>query len=235
MIKNLKKIKSEKLAFLFADNLKNDKIHHGFSTRFNHYNEADYLIVHQIHSDNILIIDSPIDLPFSSFRDYEADGIITNQPRIPIAIRTADCIPLLLFDHKKKIIAAIHAGWKGVGKNIVGKAVKKMQEVFKTCPSDILAAIGPCIRGCCYEVDNRVKNLFEQNGIKWQEYSYKSRVGHFFIDLLTIVIDQLLDANLNLKNIQTFSICTSCHVDIFFSYRKEGGIFGEQLNFIELA
>ncbi|MBW1973134.1 MAG: polyphenol oxidase family protein, partial [Deltaproteobacteria bacterium] len=136
---------------------------------------------------------------------------------------------------KKKIIAAIHAGWKGVGKNIVGKAVKKMQEVFKTCPTDILAAIGPCIRGCCYEVDNRVKNLFEQNGIKWQEYSYKSRVGHFFIDLLTIVIDQLLDANLNLKNIQTFSICTSCHVDIFFSYRKEGGIFGEQLNFIELA
>ena len=198
----------------------------------------------QVHSDIIYVVE---DEPSA---DLPGDGLVTNTPGLLLGIQTADCLPVLLVDAKRRVVGAVHAGWRGTLANIVKKAVGEMRLRFGTSARDVKAAIGPGIHGCCYEVGPEVSEKFHS------QFSYADELfrevrdsdpvhekypllfmnarapGHgpdepkIFLDLVAANTRQLLDAGLSPKNIQSSPLCTSCRKDLLFSYRGEKGKTG---------
>lgn len=199
------------------------------------------LSLKQIHSDVIHVFDSQPSSPCSG------DASITNRPGLLLAVQTADCVPILLVDPKKRAIAAIHAGWRGTLARIAAKTVGAMQMHFATNPRDVLAAIGPSIGPCCYEVGTEVATQFlsqfadaptyfeefrtgdEPNPIQWLNMmppGHQPPPKGVLLDLRKANRSQLLTAGLRSQNIHTIDLCTACRPDLLFSYRKEGSATG---------
>jgi len=201
----------------------------------------------QIHSDLIHFVDE-------NLKQVPAgDGLITSTPGILLAVQTADCLPVILVDKKRRTIGVFHAGWRGTLKRIVEKGVGEMQRYFGTRPADLRAAIGPGIRGCCYQVGSEVKSAFESqfgysNDLfretketdeiheKYPLLFLTSRApGHsqlpkqIFLDLAHANRRQLLDAGVPARNISDIGLCTSCWTDLFFSHRAEKGVTGRMM------
>ncbi|RIH65681.1 peptidoglycan editing factor PgeF [Mariniphaga sediminis] len=152
----------------------------------------------------------------------ETDALVTNQPEICLCVQTADCVPVLLFDTKRKTIAAIHAGWRGTVQKIVEKAVRKLTASYKTSPSDILAVIGPSIGPEVYEVGTEVVEAALEN-IPNASSSLKKNVwGKFHFNLWEANRQILLDTGLSSPNIQIFGECTFHEKEKYFSARREG-------------
>ena len=189
--------------------------------------------VRQNHGTDILVIDAPNE-DFSHFSGLEADAIITNQPGVMIGVTVADCVPILLFDPVKKVIAAVHAGWQGTAARITAQAVAGMKQVFGSRPGDIQAAIGPCINSCCYEVDQPVKDGFKAQPDLWNAVAEPAGSGKWRLDLALANRIQLEDAGLQLAAIQTLAHCVCCQKEWFFSYRRDEGETGRQMGFIML-
>lgn len=189
--------------------------------------------VRQSHGSDILVIDAPND-DFSHFAGLEADAIITNQAGIMIGVTVADCVPILLLDPVKKVIAAVHAGWQGTAARITEKAVQGMCTVFGSRSADIKAAIGPCIGPCCYEVDKPVKDGFKNHETPWDAVAQASGTGKWRLDLALANRIQLEEAGLMIGSIQTDGQCVCCHKEFFFSYRRDAGETGRQIGFIML-
>ncbi len=201
----------------------------------------------QIHSDVIHLFDTA---PAETCR---GDASVTNRPGLLLAVQTADCVPILLVDPKKRAIAAVHAGWRGTLQRIVTKAIGKMQMEFGTKPADLLAAIGPSIGGCCYEVGTEVAIQFqsqfaeapdwfdefrtgdEPNPIQWLNMmppGHQPPPKNVLLDLRKANRSQLLGAGLRTPNISFSDLCTACRRDLFFSYRKEGAQSGRLFSVI---
>lgn len=201
----------------------------------------------QIHSDVVRLFDSTPSEP------CKGDASITNRPGLLLAIQTADCVPILLVDPKKRAIAAIHAGWRGTLARIAAKTVGKMQMHFATNPRDLLAAIGPSIGPCCYEVGTEVATQFlsqfadapayfdefrtgdEPNPIQWLNMmppGHQPPPKGVLLDLRKANRSQLLSAGLRPQNIHTIDLCTACHPDLLFSYRKRGPQSGRLMSII---
>ena len=206
----------------------------------------------QVHGDVIYRVGSPEDCA----NPCTGDGLITNVPGILLAIQTADCLPVLLVDPRKRAVGAFHAGWRGTFKRIVEKGVGAMQQHFGSDPKKILAAIGPGIHACCYEVGRDLRTQFEA------QFSYAKELfievsnydpvrekypmlfltarapGHsdlgpqIHLDLVDANRRQLLDAGVPAKNISASDLCTSCRTDILFSHRKERGNTGRMMGVI---
>jgi YfiH family protein len=189
--------------------------------------------VNQVHGSDILVIDEPNE-DVSHFLGIEGDAIITNQPGIMIGVCVADCVPILLMDQEKKVIAAVHAGWKGTASKLVSKTVAGMKSLFDCSPKKLQAVIGPCIGKCCYEVDIPVKQAFTQNGLVWDSCAEKSGEGTWKLDIAAVNRDLLLAAGLPANQIQTSDMCVCCHRELFFSYRRDGAETGRQMGFIML-
>ncbi len=201
----------------------------------------------QIHSDLIHRVDSrPDHLP-------TGDGLITNTPGLLLGVQTADCLPVILVDRKRKVVGIFHAGWRGTVKRIVEKGVGEMRRCFGTKPGDIQAAIGPGIQKCCYEVGDEVREKFRSQFAYADELFYETKEsdsirerypllfltarapGHselprkLFLDLVAANRRQLLDAGVAGKNIVRPSLqdlCTACHPELLFSHRAERGVTG---------
>ncbi len=170
--------------------------------------------VHQVHSNNFVYIDK--NFKFKKNKKIKADAIITNQRKVPIAVLTADCVPVLLYDNKKNIVAAIHAGWKGAFKGIINNVISFMQK--KGCKKkDIFAAVGPCIGRKSYNVKDDFKKKFLKKDINNKAYfSYKKNTIYF--NLPSYVRSQLKFnkiTNIDMKNIDTFNKKNN-----FFSARR---------------
>lgn len=191
-----------------------------------------FLTVKQVHGDNILMIDDPAYL-FHSCKPLEYDGIITNQPGLAIGIKTADCVPILLVDQVKHVIGVIHAGWRGTALNIAAKAVSQFQSSYSSKTQDLLAAIGPAIGPCCYQVDRQVYDAMssDASSLCFQACKEKDR---WMFDLPFLNKQQLIAAGLLSEKIDTSGLCTSCLSDLFYSHRGESGKTGRQLNFLML-
>ncbi len=188
-----------------------------------------FIVANQTHSSNIKIIYSKSELGWSSENSAisNCDALITNQKNIALTILTADCVPILLFDPKKGVVSAVHAGWRGTEKKIVIKTIEKMIEEFGSNPKDIIAGIAPSIGRCCYEVDSEVAKKFTSYNNPFD------RVGDkYMLDLPLINQEQLLTIGLKENNIELSNICTSCEVNNYFSYRKEGGCSGRFMSII---
>jgi polyphenol oxidase len=203
----------------------------------------------QIHSDVIQVFDTAPGEP------CKGDASITNHPGLLLAMQTADCVPILLVDPKKRAIAAIHAGWRGTLARIVTKTIGLMQMHYATRPSDLLAAIGPSIGPCCYEVGTEVATQFlsqfhdapdyfdefrtgdEPNPIQWLNMmppGHQPPPKGVLLDLRKANRSQLLAAGLRPQNIHTSDLCTACRPDLLFSYRKEGPHAGRLMSVIAL-
>lgn len=190
--------------------------------------------VTQTHGTDLLVIDSP-NSDYSHFLKLECDGIITNQPGIMIGVCVADCAPLILLDPVMKAAAVLHAGWKGTAGKIAQKGVEALVSLFGCDPSAILAAVGPTIGRCCYEVDAPVRDAFNGQGGCWGKYSIETDDGNWQLDLPLANVHQLLQAGIHRNNIETTELCVSCNQDKFFSFRRDGGDTGRQMGFIMLS
>ncbi len=176
-------------------------------------NVSDIVLLNQIHSNKFIFIDK-------KFKFYKkkikADAIITDQKKIPIAVLTADCVPILLYDTKKNIIAALHAGWKGAFKGIIGKVVNFMLKKGSK-RKDIIAAIGPCINARSYNVKENFKKRFLKKNIK-NKIFFSNKNNMIFFNLPNYVKNQLIInriINIDMKNIDTFP-----RKNNFFSARR---------------
>lgn len=190
--------------------------------------------VRQNHGSDVLVIDEPND-DFSHYLSLECDAIVTNQPGVMIGVTVADCVPILLSDPVKRVVAAVHAGWQGTAAQITAQTVAGMQRLFGTKPQDLQAAIGPCIGPCCYEVDQPVKDSFGKHNTPWEPVAEASTPGHWRLDMALANRLQLEEAGVPVAAIQTAGICVCCHKESFFSYRRDGGETGRQMGFIMLS
>jgi polyphenol oxidase len=190
--------------------------------------------INQCHGLDLLVIDAP-NPDYGHFQKLECDGIVTNQRGLMITVGVADCVPVLLLDPEKGVAAALHAGWKGTAGGICGKGVKAMVDVFSCDPHRIVAAVGPAIGSCCYEVDAPVIDAFKASSQPWEEFATEKTGGKWMFDLASANVEQLMGAGLPGKNVQKSALCVSCSRDLFFSYRRDGGDTGRQMGFIMLT
>lgn len=193
----------------------------------------------QVHGDNVHVI-SDLQFPICDSESrpqkienqIEADAIITNIKDLPIGVFTADCLPIILADTKRRAVGIIHAGRVGTSLEISKKTVVTIKDVFGISANDIIAAIGPGIGGCCYEVDNESINPFRENLSYWKKIAVKKSDRKWMLDLNKANKLQLMELGLKSENIITSDFCTSCRNDKFFSYRKEGKLAGRMISFV---
>ena len=190
-----------------------------------------FLVVNQVHGDAIFVIKQHGSF-FSTRDELNYDAIVTNRTNLAICIKTADCVPVFIVDKVKKVIAVVHAGWKGTALEISAKVIKLMQNQYRTQPQDILAAIGPSIGHCCYEVDATAADAFGCH--KNSEYFLfpGKKKDKWMLDLPEANRRQLMDAGVPENSIDVSGYCTTCNQDMFFSHRGSGGITGRQVNFM---
>lgn len=190
--------------------------------------DFDVVLANQTHSNNVVVIKERKTLGWKNHGDAisDCDALVTNQKNILIGVLTADCVPVLLFDKTKEVIAVVHAGWKGTKAQIVLKTIEKMIDAFDSNTKDIYAIIAPCIGSCCYEVSSDVADNFNDS------VKQNMQNGKFMLDLKKENYNQLINAGLEKENIEVSNKCTSCDSDSFFSYRKEQECSGRFLSFI---
>lgn len=193
----------------------------------------EIVTVTQVHGDRLLMIDETLQDRRPN-GPLEYDGIITRAPGIPVGIKTADCVPLLLADRRRRVVGAVHAGWKGTALGIAAKAARVFMETLSSAPGDLVAAIGPAIGPCCYEVDGAVFHRFDHSGKGPTVFTDGREEGKWMLDLSAANRFQLEGVGIPRENILSADICTSCRHDTFFSHRGEGGDTGRQLSFIML-
>lgn len=182
----------------------------------------------QVHGDRIRTI-TKVDCSkgIAKISDFsEVDGLVTSVPNIGLVTVYADCVPIYLLDPKQKIIALVHAGWRGTELRIAAKAVKTMMSEFKSRPEDCLAAIGPSIGSCCYEVDKAVMDKFSQSFADIDEFSSYKGNNKYMLDLWKANKVVLKEIGILDRNIITSGLCTMCGQDTFFSYRRDHGLTG---------
>jgi YfiH family protein len=186
------------------------------------FDPSRLILLDQMHLDRILLLKKPTP-PLPS--PLEFDALITNCPDTFLGILTADCLPIFVVDQEKKVIAAIHAGRQGTALGITAKTLRKMEEEFGCRSKHLLIAMGPSIGPFCYEIDEKV---FQQ---EWEPFSALRGAGKWMVDLAQINIGQMKKEGIEEEQVSWIHLCTHCHGDLFFSYRKEGRT-GRQLSFI---
>jgi len=154
------------------------------------------------------------------------DALISQTPKILLAVKTADCVPILLGDPKTGAFAAIHAGWRGTSSSIVMCATEQLQSEYGTRAADLRAAIGPAANSCCYEVGGEVVKVFKERFPQSDHLFTPTREGHARIDLHAANRDQLVSAGVTPDRIHLAPLCTMDRTDLFFSYRREKGVHG---------
>ena len=199
---------------------------------------SDFIIPHQTHSSNVLSIDQTfLQLNPSDKIDalYDIDATITELSGVFLCATTADCVPVLLFDHKRKIIAAIHAGWKGIVNGIIEKTISKMQETYQSNPLDIVAAIGPSISIKNYEIGDDVTDLFKTAGFDLSNSSFhNNNTNKLHIDLKLIVNNELKRLGVPSNQVESSTLCTFDSDELFFSARRQSLHCGRMLTGIKL-
>ncbi len=161
------------------------------------------------------------------------DAIITNLPSICVGVTTADCVPLLLFDPIKKVIAAVHAGWRGTCARIAGKVVLKMMKTYNCAAENILVCIGPSISVDAYNVGEELISIFENEGFDTGEI-FRYQNESVYLDLWTANEQLLENAGILPQNIEISGICTHAEFEHFFSARRLGIKSGRMLSGIML-
>ena len=193
------------------------------------------VLTRQTHTDNVLCVNkSHCGTGYSKPSFEDIDGLITNESGVALVTQFADCTPLLFCDPKKKVIANSHSGWRGTAKQIGKVTVEKMVKLYGCNPADIIAAIGPCIGKCCYEVDETVYSEFEKSGLLSDGVFTEKPNGKYMLDLRLANKNILLSSGIKEENIDIADICTCCNADMLHSHRATSGKRGNLAAIIEL-
>ncbi len=171
----------------------------------------------QVHGDNVRIVTKP-------GLQGESDAMITDKPNIGLSISTADCTPIFIYDKNKKVIAAVHSGWRSTKEKIVLKTLQKLKTEFHCNPKDLICCIGPCISQKNYEVSSDFKNYFDAKYLK-------PSGDRFFLDLKSANYDMLFKFGIPHENIEVSKLC-SFEAQYLQSYRREGKVSGRALGIL---
>lgn len=166
-----------------------------------------------------------------SVHQTSADILISSEGGCPVAVRTADCLPILLADPENRVIAAVHAGWRGTAKQVIKNSVKIMGELGANS-KHIHASLGPCIGPCCFEIDEACATQLSGSAIGAGKAIYREEKPH--ADLAAINILQLQEAGVSDQQIESNQACTCCNPSRFFSYRRDHGKTGRHLAVVAL-
>lgn len=187
----------------------------------------------QVHGNRVLVFDSAPPDP-EEVRQTEADAIITNVPGLLIGVMTADCLPILIHDPNRKVVAAIHAGWRGTLNQVARRTLEILVKDFRCEPGDLAVALGPSISGQSFEVDESLLNQFRQTFEYWSRYARPQRQAKWLIDFRMINAHMLALMGLEERNFWISTHCTYLEKDLFHSYRRDGEQAGRMFNFIGL-
>ncbi len=202
------------LAFHVGDNVVDVQQNHLLLSKTLSYDVEKLVFMSQIHSDNIVIVDETMNF----MTPPRCDAIITNCPNIPLMVMSADCTPILLYDPFNEAIGAVHAGREGALNEILPKTLRAMGKTYGTKLNEIHILLGPSIHGCCYEVNEPIaKNVIEKGYTDSLQ-----RIGEkVFLDVNTILVQQLERLGIQKKHIEIIDECTSCFHETYFSYRAD--------------
>lgn len=190
----------------------------------------------------------------------ETDALVTGQTGLPIAVLTADCLPVFLADPHRRAVAIVHAGWRGLHQKIITKAVGVLAKEFSVFPEELCAALGPAIRSCCYEVGEEFKGHFKNNistrssrfsgGLHTPRpisrsfqsadkgwplgHSAQNYSGGLHFDMPAAAVDEMRSCGISESRIFDSGLCTSCLNDEFFSFRRESQGAGRSMSVIEI-
>lgn len=198
-------------------------LEHGFGTRqpSNWLTRQTLTTVRQVHSDRVVVANGCSGLL------GEGDAIITGHPGTVLAVRTADCVPILIADVRNRAVAAVHAGWRGTVSEIAAKTVAAMEREFGSKPEELRAGIGPGIDACCFEVGPEVAIQF---GTLFPERDDLDGRSH--IDLIEANYRQLRGQGISGQHIDIARLCTCCGADRFHSFRREREAAGRMISAI---
>lgn len=219
--------------FLHSSLLTIPGIGHGFGTalspssdEWHHLTERwSWSKTRQVHGKTVAILDGTIE----SHHIIEADAFVTATPGVGCCVRTADCVPILVADPVRRVVAAIHAGWRGTAQNIVAETLRVMSERFGSRPADCRAAIGPAICSRCYPVGEEVVQALSQWSLS---EGWCDATRH--VDLVKVNVDLLVASGVPQEMIESLNVCTCCD-STFSSYRRDGERAGRQLHYILLT
>jgi hypothetical protein len=196
---------------------------------------------HQVHGASAVVAEHAIG------RRPAADIIINDRPGLAVAIQTADCVPILFADQRTGAVGAAHAGWRGLAAGVPRAAVAVLAEKFRSRPVDLVAAIGPAIGPCCYEVGEDVRHAFRVSNFdgRWMRWFHDSPAAlpgnlpmsrvllrprrhehRWFFDAATAAREQLIFAGVPEQQIFTTDLCTASHPETFCSFRRDGSPAG---------
>lgn len=191
-----------------------------------------FVFPRQTHSDHVAVVSSEN----LSEALSDTDALITREPGLYICVQTADCVPILLFDPQQKVVAAVHAGWRGTVSKIAGRTIQQMSETFGCNPAHMVAGIGPSIHMHAYEVGPEVVEAVKSN------FSHSNALlkpsltqGKAYLDLWEANRQVLVEAGIGEEHIEVMGLCSYEHADLFYSARREGIATGRMVSGIRLA
>lgn len=195
--------------------------------------------VRQVHGRDVLVVDEALagreGFPRLLLDEhYRYDALLTNLPGFGLCISTADCLPIFLVDPRRRVIGAVHAGWRSSVRGITEQAVRRMTDTYGTDPADCYAAIGPGIRGCCYEVDAPVVTPLQAAFAQWEVCVRPRREGRWMLDLAALNRGILERVGVRSDRIFDTRLCTACRTDLFYSHRAEKPTTGRMMSLIVL-
>jgi YfiH family protein len=173
--------------------------------------------VRQVHGRVVQVIRPGAAIPQAP----EADALVSTDPGRALSVRIADCVPILMADRHRRVVAAVHAGWRGTAAGISGAAVAAC-EALGASSADLVAAIGPSIGPCCYQVDDRVRDRFAAEHRAAERWFAPDGPGRWRLDLWRANVDQLIEAGVPQPAVHVAALCTADHPEVCFSYRREG-------------
>ncbi|OGX38558.1 MAG: hypothetical protein A3G91_02640 [Omnitrophica WOR_2 bacterium RIFCSPLOWO2_12_FULL_50_9] len=184
---------------------------------------GEVFTIRQVHGNRIVVAGT------ESFRisnaPEEADGILTDVPGLPIAVRTADCLPVFIYDPRHEGIGLIHAGWRGTRQQILGETLALMRRHWNSRPADLRIAFGPAIRVCCYQVGQQFREYFPEETVQ--------RDNGYFLDLPAVNKNQILRLGVEARHVFDSAVCTCCE-PAYFSHRREGEAAGRMISLMML-
>ena len=230
------------------------RLHSGGKSPASRIPTKSLVVLQQVHSDIVHVFRQ------APARPPRGDAVICGRAGLLLGLQTADCVPILFADTRRQVVAAVHAGWRGTLARIAAKSLGQMRLEFGTKPEDVVAALGPAIGPCCYEVGPEVAQAFaaqfsaagewfdgpferlstgeEPNPLPWLTMMPPGREPppeRVRLDLRAANRWQLVDAGVAPANIAVSGLCTSCRSDLFFSYRKQGAATGRMLSVIGIC
>lgn len=191
--------------------------------------EADFVTIKQVHGKNIAHVgQADRGRGFSAYADAidDTDGMFTGEKQVLMATFYADCLPVAVFHPQKKLLGLAHAGWKGTYQNIGRELIGAMRAFVSFEPKECWCALGAGIGSCCYEVDEAFYQRFRERYDDAAQWFLPADNGKFYFDNIKANLALLQGCGVKQENIDVLGLCTSCHNDLFFSYRKEQGRTG---------